>query len=51
MNVANFVLCLDLLLCHSVVGAVTQSVERATPGKGSIPAVAARSRLVGSVSV
>ena len=36
------------------VGAVTQSVERATPGEkvlGSIPAVAACSRLVESVSV
>ena len=36
------------------VGAVAQSVERATPGEevlGSIPAVAARSLLVGSVSV
>ena len=35
-------------------GAVAQSVERATPGEevpGSIPAVAARSVLVGSVSV
>ena len=35
-------------------GAVAQSVERATPGKegpGSIPAVAASSLLVGSVSV
>ena len=35
-------------------GAVAQSVERATPGgevPGSIPAVAARSLLVGSVSV
>ena len=35
-------------------GAVGQSVERATPGEevpGSIPAVAARSLLVGSVSV
>ena len=33
-------------------GAVAQSVERATPGEvpGSIPAVAARSLLVGSVS-
>ena len=34
--------------------AVAQSVERATPGEevpGSIPAVAARSLLVGSVSV
>ena len=35
-------------------GAVAQSVERAIPGQevpGSIPAVAARSLLVGSVSV
>ena len=35
-------------------GAEAQSVERATPGEevpGSIPAVAARSLLVGSVSV
>ena len=35
-------------------GAVAQSVERATPGEevpGSIPAVAARSVLVGSVSI
>ena len=35
-------------------GAVAQSVERATPGEevpGSIPAVAARSLLVGLVSV
>ena len=35
-------------------GAVAQSVEHATPGQevpGSIPAVAARSLLVGSVSV
>ena len=35
-------------------GAVAQSVERATPGEevpGSIPAVAAHSLLVGSVSV
>ena len=35
-------------------GAVAQSVERMTPDKevpGSIPAVAARSLLVGSVSV
>ena len=35
-------------------GAVAQSVERATPGEevpGSIPAVAARSLQVGSVSV
>ena len=38
----------------STGGAVAQSVERATPGEevpGSIPAVAARSLLVGSVSV
>ena len=38
----------------SVRGAVAQSVERATPGEevpGSILAVAARSLLVGSVSV
>ena len=37
-----------------VGGAVAQSVERATPGDevpGSIPAVATRSLLVGSVSV
>ena len=36
------------------VGAVAQSVERATPSDevpGSIPAVAARSLLIGSVSV
>ena len=36
------------------LGAVAQSVERATPGEevpGSIPVVAARSLLVGSVSV
>ena len=36
------------------MGAVAQSVERATPGEeipDSIPAVAARSLLVGSVSV
>ena len=35
-------------------GAVAQSVERATPGEevsGSIPALAARSLLVGSLSV
>ena len=35
-------------------GAVAQSAERSTPGEevpGSIPAVAARSLLVGSVSV
>ena len=44
-------LCLFLLLSG---GAAAQSVERATPGEevlGSIPAVAARSQLVGSVSV
>ena len=38
----------------SLGGAVAQSLERATPGQevpGSIPAVAARSLLVGSVSV
>ena len=37
-----------------IVGAVVQSVERSTPGEevpGSIPAVAARSPLVGSVKV
>ena len=41
------------MLCYSG-GAVAQSAERATPGQevpGSIPAVAARSLLVGSVSV
>ena len=35
-------------------GAIAQSVESATPGEevpGSIPAVAARSLLVGSVSI
>ena len=35
-------------------GAVGHSIERATPGEkvpGSIPAVAARSLLIGSVSV
>ena len=39
--------------CLIVGGAGAQSVERATPGEkvmGSIPAVAARSLLVGSVS-
>ena len=39
---------------NAMGGAVAQSVERATPGEevpGSIPAVAARSLLVGSVSV
>ena len=41
-------------LCYAEGGAVAQSVERATPGQevpGSIPAVSARSLLVGSVSV
>ena len=54
---------LSLSLSHSLSsfrivcrlgGAVAQSVERATPGEkvpGSIPAVAARSLLVGSMSV
>ena len=40
--------------CHVMGGAVAQSVERATPGQevpDSITAVAARSLLVGSVSV
>ena len=49
----------SLIPCSAIViggggGAVAQSVERATPGQevpGSIPAVAARSLLVGSVSV
>ena len=43
--------CVEL---NYVGGAVAQSVERATRGEevpGSIPAVAARSLLVGSVSV
>ena len=43
-----------LFICRNPGGAVVQSVERATPGEevpGSIPAVAARSLLVGSVSV
>ena len=43
------------LALHDLLGgAVAQSVERATPGEkvpGSIPAGAARSLLVGSVSV
>ena len=50
------------LLCYTLIffffflggGAVAQSAERATPGEevpGSIPAVAARSLLFGSVSV
>ena len=41
-------------LYSCAAGAVAQSVERATPGEevlGSIPAVAARSLLAGSVSV
>ena len=39
---------------HILGGAVAQSVERETPGEevpGSVPTVAARSLLVGSVSV
>ena len=47
-------LLLLLLLIGGGGGGVAQSVERATPGEdvpGSIPAVAARSLLVGSVSV
>ena len=43
-----------LSLLETLGGAVAQSVERATPGEevpGSIPAVAACSLLVGSVSV
>ena len=46
---------LDLMyMLHFEVGAVAQSIERATPGEevlGSIPAVATCSLLVGSVSV
>ena len=45
---------LILLACRLTGGAVAQSVEHATPGdavRGSIPAVAASSLLVGSVSV
>ena len=41
-------------MCVRGEGAVTQSVERETPGEevpGSISAVAARTLLVGSVSV
>ena len=41
-------------ICSLSRGAVAQSVKRATPGEevlGSIPDVAARSLLVGSVSV
>ena len=48
MNVLITILLLD------VGGAVAQSIERTTPGEevpGSIPAVAARYLLVGSVSV
>ena len=47
-------LSLKILLFEKVGGVVAQSVERATPGEevpGLIPAVAARSLLVGSVSV
>ena len=49
MTIIKFVLFIE---CQG--GAVAQSVERATPGEevpGSIPAVAARFLLVGSVSV
>ena len=41
-------------VCVGGEGSVAQSVERAAPGEevlGSIPAVAARSLLIGSVSV
>ena len=44
----------ELSIALTMGGAVGQSVERATPGEevpGSIPAVAARSLLAGSVSV
>ena len=44
----------DCLITFLEGGAVAQSVERATPSEevpGSIPAVASRSLLVGSVSV
>ena len=56
----NFVVYLDYLLafflglCVGMECAVAQSVEHATPGEevvGSIPAVAALSLMVGSVSV
>ena len=43
-----------ILSISLIGGAVAQSIERATPGEevlGSIPAVAARSVLVGSLSV
>ena len=42
------------VIAHIEGDAVAQSVERATPGEevpGSIPAVAVRSLMVGSVSV
>ena len=45
---------ISFILLNKRGGAVAQSVERATPGEevlGSIPTVAARSLLVGSVSV
>ena len=45
---------IDVIVSVMGGGAVAQSIERATPGKevlGFIPAVAARSLLVGSVSV
>ena len=44
----------DIELCQNRGGAVAQSEERATPGEeilGPISAVAARSLLVGSMSV
>ena len=47
-------LVVSFLKCSVIAGTVAQSVERATLGEevpGSIPAVAARSLLVGSVSV
>ena len=59
-NLFSFKLIEELWLLIRVVispsngGAVAQSVERATPGEevpGSIPAVAARSLQIGSVSV
>ena len=43
-----------ILSISLIGGAVAQSIERATPGEevlGSIPAVAARSVLVGSLSL
>ena len=49
-----FLFCLPSSTYRREGGAVSQSVERATPGEeveGSIPAVGARSLLVGLVSV